>query len=253
MKITTQYENHEPFEGNRSLQYLGIALFMEADFFHITRDTKFGKPRPDPRINLFNRKLQKYLRQRIMDAAKSFGISMEESEGEWLKIVYQGTGKATKYVQGKTDAGRSKEQPLTVGSHRKIVEDSFKVALRAVSGTVHEREMIRETWTIQPGLDFGSDDSVWIYIRHDHPSSDLYKIGKTMRKDKRSSAYETHSAESREIATYPESDHLTEKKIHAYFASKRFKREFFRLTPEDVATVTDPKKMRAALVKESLM
>ena len=182
-----------------------------------------------------------------MEAAQGFGISMDEAETEWLRIVSQGTAKATKYVQAKTDSGRAKDQPLTVGLHRKIVEDSFKTALRIVSGTVHEREMIRETWTIQPGLDFGSDDSVWIYIRHDHPSSDLYKIGKTMRKDKRSSAYETHSAESREIATYPESEHLTEKKIHAYFASKRFKREFFRLTPEEVATVTDPKKMRAAL------
>ena len=248
MKITTQYENHEPFEGNRSLQYLGIALFMEADFFNITRDTKFGKPRPDPRINLFNRKLQEDLRRRIMDAAKSFGISMEEAEGEWLKIVAQGTGKATKYVQGKTDAGRLKDQPLTVGLHRKIVEDSFKIALRAVSGTVHEREMISETWTIQSGLDFGTDDSVWIYIRRDHPTSEFYKIGETKRSDKRESAYKTHSAESVLLATYRASEYLTEKKIHDHFAKKRTHREFFKLSPEDVETVCDPKKMRAALL-----
>ena len=86
MKITTQFENLEPFEGNRSVQYLGIALFMHRDFFHITRDTKFGKPRPDPRIVLFNRKIQDNLRQRLMAAAESLQIGLDESENEWIEI-----------------------------------------------------------------------------------------------------------------------------------------------------------------------
>ena len=185
-----------------------------------------------------------------MTAASNLSISMEDAESEWLKIVSQGTAKATKFLIEKTDCGSSKLNPLTVAKHAKIVQESFKIALRIVSGTVHERETIRDSWTIQPGLDFGSDDSSWIYVRHDHPTSDIYKIGRTTRKEKRNSAYATHSAESKEIASYPETEHLTEKKIHNHFSSKRVKLEFFRLNQDDVETVICPKKMRKAITEK---
>jgi hypothetical protein len=247
MKITTQFENMEPFEGNRSIQYLGIALFMHRDFFHITRDTKFGKARPDPRIVMFNRKIQDNLRRRLMDAAESLEISSDEAESKWVEIVFKGTLKATSYVQSKTGAGRLKEEPLTIENHKEIVKGAFKDALVLVSGLVHERETLRETWNIQPSLNFGSDDLVWVYIRRDNPHTNVYKIGKTMRREKRNSTYATHSAESKEIAAYPESEHLTEKLIHDFFSAKRTHREFFRLTPDEVALVVDPKRMRAAI------
>ena len=251
MKITTQFENLEPFEGNRSVQYLGIALFMHRDFFHITRDTKFGKPRPDPRIVLFNRKIQDNLRQRLMAAAESLQIGLDESENEWIEIVSKGTLKATQFAQSKTKAGRLKQKPLIIEKHKEIVEGAFKEALVLVSGLVHEREALRETWTIQPSLNFAFDDLSWVYIRRDSPYTDIYKIGRTTRREKRDSAYATHSAESKEIAAYPESEYLTEKLVHDFFAAKRTHREFFRLTPDEVSIVTDPQKMRAALNKKA--
>lgn len=247
MKLTQEYENNEPAEGNRSLQYFGLALFLHLDFFHVTRDTKFGKSRPDTRIFLFKRPMQEDLRRRVMHSAGTHGYNFEDAQKEWLWIIEKTTTAATKYVSKRTGSGKAKDNPLVMNKHKELVSDAFKYALRVAGGYVTEREQMKESWSIQPTLFFADDDSNWIYIRHDNPANDIYKIGVTKRRGKRDSAYQTHSAESREIATYPESEHLTEKRIHAYFASKRIKREFFRLNPEDVATVTSPKKMREAL------
>lgn len=250
MKLTQEYENNEPSEGNRSNQYFGLALFLELGFFQVTRDTKFGKSRPDPRIFLFRRPLQEAMRRRIMHAAGRHQFSLDDAQKEWLWIIEKTTAAATKYVTKKTYCGKNKADPLSIVEHKQLVEAAFAYALRVAAGYVAEREEMKETWSIQPTLFFAEDNSTWIYIRQDHPSSDLYKIGKTTRKAKRDSAYATHSAESREIASYPESEHVTEKKIHAHFAPKRFKREFFRLDPDDVATVCDPKRMRAAILNQ---
>jgi len=250
MKLSQRYLNEESFEGNRSCQFFGIELFMEKAFFHRTSTTKFGPPRPDTRIALFNRKMQESQRARINDAAEKHGVSKMQAKVEWELIVVHATRAATDFIKKRTSKGQDRENPLTVSEHSNLIKDAFRHAFRISGGHVEDRENFLDAWTIQPNLFFAEDDSTWIYIRHDHPSSDLYKIGKTMRKDKRSSAYETHSAESREIATYPETEHLTEKKIHAHFASKRYKREFFRLTAQEVDTVTDPKKMRAALTSQ---
>lgn len=247
MRLTQEYENNEPFEGNRSNQYFGLALFLEREFFHTTSDTKFGKKRPDPRIFLFKRSMQEDLRRRIMHAAGVHRVGFDDAQREWLWIIAKTTEAATKFISKRTPMGKSKDHPLSMKKHGGDVIEAFKYALRVAGGYVVEREQIKETWSTDPTLFFDDSDSVWIYVRHDHPLGDLYKIGKTTRRGKRDSAYATHSAESREIAAYPESEYLTEKKIHAHFARKRVKREFFRLSPEDVLTVTDPRKMRAAL------
>ena len=64
----------------------------------------------------------------------------------------------------------------------------------------------------------------------------------------RDSEYNTHSAESVIIAEYTESGVLNEKNLHAYFKQKRLKLEFFKLSPEEIETATDPKKMTQALI-----
>ena len=248
MKLTQEYHNNEPSEGNRSNQYFGLSLFLELSFFQVTRDTKFGKSRPDPRIFLFRRPLQEAMRRRVMRAAGKHGFSLDDAQKEWLWIIDKTTAAATKYINKKTDCGKSKTSPLLISEHKDLVESAFAYALRVAAGYVAEREEMKETWSIQPTLFFADNDSTWIYIRQDHPNSDIYKIGKTTRRAKRNSAYATHSAQSKEVASYPETEHVTEKKIHAYFAGKRYKREFFRLTLDDVATVCDPKRMRNAIL-----
>jgi hypothetical protein len=247
MKLSQRYTNEEAFEGNRSSQFFGIELFMEKAFFHKTSTTKFGSPRPDTRIAVFDRKLQESQRSRINAAAERHGLTKMQAKVEWEIIVLQATKAATDFIKSRTDCGRDKNDPLTLENHSDLIKQAFRHAIKTSGGIVEERENFKDSWTIEMTLLFTDDNSNWIYIRHDHPSSDIYKIGVTKRREKRNSAYATHSAESREIATYPEAEHLTEKKIHKHFSKKRVKLEFFRLSSEDVELVSDPVKMAAAI------
>lgn len=240
------------FEGNRSLQYIGLALFMEREFFHITRNTAFGKPRPDPRIKLFDRKAQEDLRRRIMKAAGKYRVPFEDASKEWAWIVGKATDKATEIARKLTDAGRDKSNPLTVGEHSSLVVESFAPAFRLAAGYVHEREVSRKSWTApdeQPnlGLDFEDCGQTILYVILTHPKSDLYKIGHTTDLPSRLKSYNTHSPEHELIAAYPETEEITERKVHLFFAEKREKREFFKLSESDLTLLKDPQKLRVAL------
>ena len=246
-KITTCYEQQEPFEGNRSPSYFGIALFLERDFFDVTRDMKAGSPRPDPRIKLFDRGGQKKLRDRILVAASQFGVDGETATSEWEKIVKGATSSATEHISLQTEAGKTKASPLILRKHAAIVVEAYRVACRFAGGLVYERETIQSSWPSQGSFDLSVDTQTFIYIRKDNPKNDLYKIGKTKRRAERHSAYGTHSAESQLLAEYPEAGALTEAAIHQYFSSQRSHREFFRLSDDDVQLVISERAMRRAI------
>ena len=252
MNITTQYEKGDPFAGNRSKQFMGISLLMDAEFFNLTKDTIQGEPRPDPRIRLFRPKIQEEIRDRLYESADAVGLSKGEAGAEWAEIVKIGTAKATEYIKAKTSAGKSNDCPLTLTEHGELVSSAFKVAFREASGIVNEREAFEDSWTVQPSFDLSPPKERRIYIRHDHPSTDTYKIGMTTRpgigSKSRDAEYNTHSAESVIIAEYPESGIMNEKNVHAYFKPKWLKLEFFKLSPEEIEIVKDPKKMMQALI-----
>jgi len=249
MSIATQYEKGDPFEGNRSKQFMGISLFMEAEFFHITRDTSQGPPRPDPRINLFMPRKQKEIRDRLYESADGVGLSKVEAGAEWAEIVKIGTAKATEYIKEKTSAGTSNDCPLTLTEHGELVSSAFKVAFREASGIVNERETFADSWTVQPSFDLDTPKGDYLYFRKDGVA---VKIGKTTRPGigtgTRNSEYNTCSYSSVIIAEYPESGILNEKNVHAYFKPKRDHLEFFKLSPEEIEIATDPKKMMQALI-----
>ena len=249
MKITTQYKNNEPAQGSRSGQYLGLALFMETDFFHVAKVTKWGLPYPDTRINLFTRKTQEWLRMRIGAAAEEFAMSRTDARIEWCDIVKRGTAKATEYIKAQTSAGMSKDSPLTLTKHGALVSRAFKVAVREVGGIVTERETFKDSWTVQPSFDLDTPKGDTLYFRRDGYA---VKIGKTKRPGvgtgTRDSAFKTHSYSSEIIAEYPERGILNEKNVHAYFKPKWDHLEFFKLSPEDIEIATDPKKMMQALM-----
>tara|TARA_R110002153_G_scaffold171440_1_gene324289 strand:+ start:2138 stop:2833 length:696 start_codon:yes stop_codon:yes gene_type:complete len=225
---------------------------METDFFHVANVTKWGLPYPDTRINLFTRKTQEGLRMRIWAAAEEFGMSRTDAGIEWCEIVKRGTAKATEYIKAQTSAGTSKDFPLKLTEHGALVSRSFEVAVREVGGIVTEREAFKGSWTAHPSFDLDPPKESRIYVRHDHPSTDTYKIGMTTRpgsgSNSRNSEYNTHSAESVMIAEYRECGILTEKNVHLFYKEKRLKLEFFKLSPEDVEIVTDPKKMTRVLI-----
>lgn len=252
MKITTRYENKEPFEGNRSTQYMGLALFMDMGFFSLTSDNRGGAPRPDPRINLFTRKVQEGLRKRIFSAASELGFRGSEAGIEWEEIVKTGTAKATEYMKAQTPAGSSKDWPLTLTENAGLVAKSFKVAFREAGGIVAEREEFKDSWNVQPSLDLAPPKDRWIYVRKDHPLTDTHKIGVTTRPGYgskcRDSEYNTHAAESEILVEYRECGILTEKNVQLFYKEKWLKLEFFKLSPEDLEIVTDPKKMTQALI-----
>jgi hypothetical protein len=252
MKITTKYKNGDPFMGNRSTQFMGISLLMEAGFFNLTRHMAWGEPHPDTRINLFILKTQEELRDRLLQSADAVGLSKGEAGAEWAEIVKIGTAKATEYIKAKTSAGKSNDCPLTLTEHGELVSSAFKVAFREASGIVNEREAFEDSWTVQPSFDLSPPKERRIYIRHDHPSTDTYKIGMTTRpgigSKSRDSEYNTHSAESVIIAEYTESGILNEKNLHSYFKPKWLKLEFFQLSADDLEIATDPKKMMQALM-----
>ena len=249
MKITTKYKNGDPFMGNRSTQFMGIALLMEAGFFNLTRHMAWGEPHPDTRINLFILKTQEELRDRLLQSADAVGLSKVEAGAEWAEIVKIGTAKATEYIKAKTSAGTSNDCPLTLTEHGEIVSSAFKVALREVSGIVNERETFKDSWTVQPSFDLDTPKGDTLYSRMD---GDVIKIGKTKRPGvgtgTRNSEYNTHSYSSELIAEYPESGIMNEKNVHAYFKPKWDHLEFFKLSPEDIEIATDPKKMMQALI-----
>tara|TARA_R110000824_G_scaffold106133_1_gene250759 strand:- start:1084 stop:1848 length:765 start_codon:yes stop_codon:yes gene_type:complete len=248
MKITTQYKNNEPAQGSRSGQYLGLALFMETDFFHVANVTKWGLPYPDTRINLFTRKTQEGLRMRIWAAAEEFSLSRTEAGIEWSEIVKRGTAKATEYIKDQTSAGTSKDYPLTLTEHGALVSRAFKVAVREVGGIVTEREEFKGSWTVHPSFDLSEPSGIRIYIRKNHPAEMLFKIGKSGKMKERDASYRTHSPTSVKLAQYFERGILKEKNLHLYYKEKRVQNEFFKLSADDLEIATDPKKMMQVLI-----
>jgi hypothetical protein len=243
MNISTRYEKGEPFEGNRSAQFLGVALFFEQEFFHEAKSSKFGKSYPDTRIKLFPRKPQESQRVLLMNSASSFGIQKQKAEITWMEIVKSATLKTTDFVKSKTHKGMTRCNPLSLKENSNLISLAFHVGLKEIAGDVCIMN-ICEQWDQGLMLDFEKHDESWVYVRKDNPYDDYYKIGRTTRKEMRDSSYKTHSAHSEIVTEFRESGLLSERNIHLFFSKRKSHLEFFQLTEEDVLLLKKPLKLK---------
>lgn len=235
MSAVSNFIRKEPEYGNRSKQYLGLELFLEPDFFALTRSRKTGEYYRDSRISLFNRAMQEAEREKLAEYAKNHNISKADLEKEWTLIVAKATKSATAKARSLTSMGMTKEQCLSVKKHELVVRESFVEGLSKIVVNTMVRKGNSNAWENKSfelaDLNIGFRDS-WVYLRKDGV---CYRIGRTSDLDRRDKEYGIHSKESRRIAAYKECDVLNERSVHQLFSDKRDRGEFFNLNKEDLA------------------
>ena len=236
MNLQTKRHNKIPVEGNRS-SYIGLNLFMSQDFFNATSDMESGPKRPDPRIKIYSTKSQVELRRRLFQKAEIDGISIEEVEAEWRLRTKESTEIATKVFREEIPASKPGDPVWFTPENKKAVIKALRIGEKHAAAEVYHVEKYPNSWGIELQNEMKFENPLMLYVRDDTDGN--YKIGQTRKSDARESAYKTHTMKSVLLAEYEQFGILNETNVHAFFADKRVKREFFRLTPTDLEIVTN--------------
>ena len=260
MKHTTMTKNGYPARGDRSKTYYGIGLWMDINYFAMTKDGIQGEDRTDPRVPIFNeQRIQNKLRQKFFEYGNRMNFKKAQIQAEWEKIINKCNRKTTDFFITnfpQFDSCVARLDDYVLGQDylpfdektKAMVMSAEKHAYGVACNEIRKRQKHRNQWDVNaaskelilPGFSEYQNPG-YIYLVKDEGKT-IVKIGKTSEKDPRERlrknctyAPDTFMIFSAYVEDYEiVENELKEKYRHLLYKNKNNRREWFDLSDEQV-------------------